>query len=371
MLRNMVSSLLQHEQIKTTVPKAKEASRVAEWIITMGKKGTLAERRRAESYLMNPDRTVPKLFYELSHRYADRHGGYTRIHRFGHRKGDHAPHAILELVDNPNDLKFGMTAKAVGRELAKLALTATARNGRPRPEVTSWAASASAFASATDAASTSSAAAAPANIASLPPVYKLLRPNTQESLLKVIRHRQIGSSAPAPAASSSTSSTTSPAPPPPPTPSAFAVFEQMAREAFYRTTAVGKVPAWQVDEGKAASIDAMTPKFDDGDEAGSVLTLPGHGRKLWAGQEDQASGAWEDVVDEDVHAEAEQELLRELKHERLARLQKKLRHPDGRNGNGNASGVNRQRSALSRAQGHRAAPRTLAERRQRLDMPTV
>ncbi|KAI0652253.1 mitochondrial ribosomal protein L17 [Trametes meyenii] len=116
MLRNLVTSLLQHEQIKTTLPKAKDAARLAEKIITLGKKGDLPAFRRATGFLLNQS-LVPKLFSELAQRYAERPGGYTRIHKFGNRPGDNAPHAILELVDNPRDLRFQMTARAVGWEL--------------------------------------------------------------------------------------------------------------------------------------------------------------------------------------------------------------------------------------------------------------
>ncbi|KAG9094688.1 hypothetical protein FS749_012005 [Ceratobasidium sp. UAMH 11750] len=97
LLRNLVSSLLQHEQIKTTLPKAKETARLAE---------------------KNPHTLLPKLFTTYKTRYASRPGGYTRIHKFGHRQGDHAPHAILELVDGPRDLGFQLAARAVGRETA-------------------------------------------------------------------------------------------------------------------------------------------------------------------------------------------------------------------------------------------------------------
>ncbi|KAI0361201.1 mitochondrial ribosomal protein L17 [Trametes cingulata] len=116
MLRNLVTSLLQHEQIKTTLPKAKDAARLAEKIISLGKKGDLPAFRRATGFLLDQS-LVPKLFTELAQRYAERPGGYTRIHKFGNRPGDNAPHAILELVDNPRDLRFQMTARAVGWEL--------------------------------------------------------------------------------------------------------------------------------------------------------------------------------------------------------------------------------------------------------------
>jgi large subunit ribosomal protein L17 len=97
MMRNLVTSLLEHERISTTVPKAKEARRVAEKMITLGKRGDLHARRQALSYIRSKD-IVAKLFDRLSEQYADRQGGYTRIIRTGVRAGDAAPMAIIELV---------------------------------------------------------------------------------------------------------------------------------------------------------------------------------------------------------------------------------------------------------------------------------
>lgn len=97
MLRNIVTSLLEHERIVTTVPKAKEARRVAEKMITLGKRGDLHARRQAMAYIRSKG-TVAKLFDELSSQYAGRQGGYTRIIRTGNRYGDAAPMAIVELV---------------------------------------------------------------------------------------------------------------------------------------------------------------------------------------------------------------------------------------------------------------------------------
>ena len=97
MLRNIVTSLLEHERIVTTVPKAKEVRRIAEKMITLGKRGDLHARRQALSYIRTKD-IVAKLFDELSEQYADRQGGYTRIIRTGTRYGDAAPMAIVELV---------------------------------------------------------------------------------------------------------------------------------------------------------------------------------------------------------------------------------------------------------------------------------
>ncbi|CCM05159.1 uncharacterized protein FIBRA_07368 [Fibroporia radiculosa] len=114
--RNLVTSLFEHEQIKTTLPKARDTARLAEKIITMGKKGDLPAFRRANAFLLKPS-LVPKVFGSFAQRYASRPGGYTRIHKFGNRPGDNAPHAILELVDNPRDLRFEMTARTVGWEL--------------------------------------------------------------------------------------------------------------------------------------------------------------------------------------------------------------------------------------------------------------
>ncbi len=97
MFRNMVTSLLEHERIVTTVPKAKEVRRVAEKMITLGKRGDLHARRQAMTYIRSKE-VVAKLFDDLSEQYADRQGGYTRIIRTGTRSGDAAPMAIIELV---------------------------------------------------------------------------------------------------------------------------------------------------------------------------------------------------------------------------------------------------------------------------------
>jgi large subunit ribosomal protein L17 len=101
MLRNMTNSLLRHESIKTTLPKAKELRRVAEPIITLGKKPSLANRRLAFDRLRDREMVV-KLFAELGPRYANRNGGYLRILKFGFRDGDNAPMALVELLDQPD-----------------------------------------------------------------------------------------------------------------------------------------------------------------------------------------------------------------------------------------------------------------------------
>ncbi|MDP2804506.1 MAG: 50S ribosomal protein L17 [Gallionellaceae bacterium] len=105
MLRNMTVSLLRHEVIKTTLPKAKELRRVAEPILTLGKTPSLANRRLAFSRLRDRE-IVSKLFNELGPRYAARNGGYSRILKFGFRKGDNAPMALVELMDRPADAEI-------------------------------------------------------------------------------------------------------------------------------------------------------------------------------------------------------------------------------------------------------------------------
>ncbi len=100
MLRNMTNSLIEHEAIKTTVPKAKELRRVVEPMITLAKKDSVANRRLAFARLRD-DASVAKLFTELGPRYQARPGGYTRILKMGFRVGDNAPMAFVELVDRP------------------------------------------------------------------------------------------------------------------------------------------------------------------------------------------------------------------------------------------------------------------------------
>ncbi|MEJ2643776.1 MAG: 50S ribosomal protein L17 [Gammaproteobacteria bacterium] len=100
MLRNMAASLVRHEAIKTTLPKAKELRRVAEPLITMAKSDTVHKRRLAFSRLRDRD-AVTKLFNDLGPRYKERPGGYLRILKMGFRAGDNAPMALVELVDRP------------------------------------------------------------------------------------------------------------------------------------------------------------------------------------------------------------------------------------------------------------------------------
>jgi len=101
---NMAGSLIEHEQIKTTLPKAKELKRVIDKLITLGKRGDLHARRLAASRLKQ-DQHVAKLFEVLGPRYAERSGGYTRVLKAGFRYGDMAPMAIIELVDRDPDAK--------------------------------------------------------------------------------------------------------------------------------------------------------------------------------------------------------------------------------------------------------------------------
>ena len=100
MLQNMMNSLIEHEVIKTTLPKAKELRRVIEPMLTLGKEPTLANKRLAFDRLRSRENVV-KLFAELGPRYKTRPGGYTRILKMGNRVGDNAPMALVELVDRP------------------------------------------------------------------------------------------------------------------------------------------------------------------------------------------------------------------------------------------------------------------------------
>ena len=105
MFANMAAALIKHEQIKTTLPKAKDLRRYVDRLITLGKKGTLAARRQALSQLHNDVAMAGKLFDELAARYENRDGGYTRVLKAGFRYGDMAPMAFIELVDRDPDAK--------------------------------------------------------------------------------------------------------------------------------------------------------------------------------------------------------------------------------------------------------------------------
>ncbi|HUA33716.1 MAG TPA: 50S ribosomal protein L17 [Candidatus Binataceae bacterium] len=97
LFKNMVLSLIRHGRIKTTDPKAKELRRVADRMVTLGKKGDLAARRRAFDFIQSHE-MVKKLFDEIAPRYKDRNGGYTRVIKFGHRRGDAAMLSIIEFT---------------------------------------------------------------------------------------------------------------------------------------------------------------------------------------------------------------------------------------------------------------------------------
>ncbi len=102
MFRNMVTSLLEHERIYTTLPKAKELRRWADWVITLGKQGDLHARRQSMAFIRSKS-VVHKLFADLAQRFQDRPGGYTRIIKVGFRRGDASPMCIIELVSEMKD----------------------------------------------------------------------------------------------------------------------------------------------------------------------------------------------------------------------------------------------------------------------------
>jgi large subunit ribosomal protein L17 len=122
MFANMAASLIKHEQIMTTLPKAKELRPIVEKLVTLGKKGDLSARRQAVSELRDVAQ-VKKLFEVLAPRYKERHGGYTRIMKAGFRYGDNAPRAVIEFVDRDVDAK-GKDSGPVQGETAEAAPTA-------------------------------------------------------------------------------------------------------------------------------------------------------------------------------------------------------------------------------------------------------
>ncbi|MAI89102.1 50S ribosomal protein L17 [Ponticaulis sp.] len=116
MFANMASSLIEHEQIVTTVPKAKELRPIVEKLVTLAKKGDLASRRRAISKLRNQD-MAKKLFDVLGPRYEERNGGYVRIMKAGFRHGDNAPMAVIEFVERDEDAKGKADRERVALEM--------------------------------------------------------------------------------------------------------------------------------------------------------------------------------------------------------------------------------------------------------------
>ena len=119
MFKNMAVSLLTHEQIVTTLPKAKEMRSIADKLITLGKRGDLHARRQAASQLQDAE-TVKKLFSVLADRYKDRAGGYTRVLKAGFRYGDNAPMAVIELVERDVDAKGKADRERVEAEEAAM-----------------------------------------------------------------------------------------------------------------------------------------------------------------------------------------------------------------------------------------------------------
>jgi large subunit ribosomal protein L17 len=106
------------EKVTSTCLFAQSKANSTNQIITLGKKGDRLAYSRAAAFLLKPA-LLPKLFVTFTERYANRPGGYTRIHKFGNRPGDNAPHAILELVDNPRDLRWEITSRAIGWEMLR------------------------------------------------------------------------------------------------------------------------------------------------------------------------------------------------------------------------------------------------------------
>ena len=116
LLANLAISLIEHEQIKTTLAKAKELKPYTEKLITLAKKGDLASRKRALSRLNNNNQAVKKLFDVIGPRYQERNGGYTRVLKFGFRYGDAAPVAIIEMVDRDIKAKGAKDLERVKQE---------------------------------------------------------------------------------------------------------------------------------------------------------------------------------------------------------------------------------------------------------------
>ncbi|RVX71418.1 hypothetical protein B0A52_04990 [Exophiala mesophila] len=118
LLRNLVTALIEHEAISTSFAKAKEAQRLAEKLITLGKKNTGAAKNKAQQIFYEPHKHMDKLFGPLRLRYESRPGGYTRVLKQEPTEKDNAPSAILCLVDGPRDIRFDMTVRAIAREQA-------------------------------------------------------------------------------------------------------------------------------------------------------------------------------------------------------------------------------------------------------------
>ncbi|KAI9138491.1 ribosomal protein L17, partial [Paraphysoderma sedebokerense] len=113
LLRNLVTSLVIHDRITTTLPKAKEIQRLADKMVTYAKKGTDHAKRNAQTFLFQHSITIPKLFGSMAQRYETRPGGYTRILKIGNNPKDKAPLAIVEYVDAPGDVKHSLAQKSL------------------------------------------------------------------------------------------------------------------------------------------------------------------------------------------------------------------------------------------------------------------
>lgn len=132
MFRNMVTSVIKHERIRTTDTKAKEIRKIAEKMITLGKRGDLHARRQALAFVRDKE-MVKKLFGELSERYRERNGGYTRIIKAGYRVGDNAPISILELIsDEKKKEKAETKGKVKKKEKAKEVKTASKEKAKAK-----------------------------------------------------------------------------------------------------------------------------------------------------------------------------------------------------------------------------------------------
>ncbi|KAJ2557717.1 54S ribosomal protein L8, mitochondrial [Coemansia sp. RSA 1933] len=115
-LRNLTTDLIKYGRIETTVPKAKELRRLVDKMITLGKRGTECDRRRIEAYLYQPKTVVPLLMGTYAKRFADRPGGFTRLINIGHRKGDYAPMAMIEILNTENpeaEVSFNYLVKSL------------------------------------------------------------------------------------------------------------------------------------------------------------------------------------------------------------------------------------------------------------------
>ncbi|KAI8986535.1 ribosomal protein L17 [Pilobolus umbonatus] len=127
LLRNLVSSLIEHGRIETTVAKAKTIQPIADSLVTLGKKGDVEAKKQAIAYLNSRDITIPKLFNELAPRFATRPGGYTRIQRIGKRYGDNAPMAVIEYIDGPTDIKKEMVTSTLAKVFANKQTTVSVK----------------------------------------------------------------------------------------------------------------------------------------------------------------------------------------------------------------------------------------------------